>query len=115
MVTATPAGMNDLLGTTAPIKFAPDPIDMNRPLTAAELDAAAELAEGSATEERLRSMAELVRAGGTVMPVEPEVAHAQEVGRREIRRRRARRKADAKRTPPGPPNPPKPKHHRPVA
>lgn len=100
MVTTTPAEMREMLGETAPIPaavFDPPVEHMNpkRPLRSAELDAAAELVDALEEKERLKKMADVVRAGGTVMPVDADVAHAQRIGRRELERRRARRKAAA--------------------
>lgn len=94
MVTAAPSGLREHLGLSAPMKFDADP-DMARPVSAAELDAAAKVA-AIEERERLKVMADVVRAGGTVMPVDSEVAAAQRIGRRELDRRRARRKAAAK-------------------
>jgi hypothetical protein len=96
VVTQTPGELRHLLGESAPLKFAPDQVDMQRPVRAAELDAAAALADKLDERERLIEMAAAVRQGATVMPVDAEVAHAQRIGRRELERRRARRKAQAK-------------------
>jgi hypothetical protein len=95
MVTQTPADVRELLGTTAPLPAAtfPVPPDPERPLTAAQLDAAAAVTEAEDLKARLASMAEAVRKGATVMPVDEAIAQAQQLGQRELRRRRARRKA----------------------